>query len=211
MGECAKIVRVGGTLTADGSGVQLFTTNLDYLQAEGLEIQFNFGFDLGNAGTLNFNAYINQYLTQESRSTPLSDVIDCKGIYGTQCGNPLPETRWLQTTTWSKGPFEASLYWNHLGGTSIEAVQADNDGDGIKDDVFEDFQKIGSYDYFDLGGSWAITDWVTVRASILNLLDEEPPVVGNEAGDTRSNSGNTFPSVYTALGRTYTLGVNFRF
>lgn len=209
--ECAKIVRVGGTLTVDGSGVELFTTNLDYLRATGLELQANFGFDLGNAGSLNFNAYVNKYLKQESQSTATSAVIDCKGRYGTQCGNPLPGVRWLQTTTWSRGPFEASLYWRHLGSTSIEPVQADNDGDGIKDDVFEAFQSIDSFDYFDLSASWAATDWMTVRLSVTNLLEEDPPVVGNEAGDTRSNSGNTFPSVYEVLGRTYAVGVNFRF
>jgi outer membrane receptor protein involved in Fe transport len=209
--ECAKIKRVGGTLTVDGSGVELFTTNLKYLQAEGVEIQANIGFDMGGAGSLTFNAYINKYLTQESQSTDLSAVIDCKGKYGTQCGNPLPSVRWLQTTTWAKGPFDVSLSWNHLGSTSIENVQADNDGDGVKDDVFEPFQSIGSFDYFDLSGSWSVGEWLTVRAYIANILDEEPPVVGNEAGDTRSNSGNTFPSVYTALGRTYSLGVSFRF
>jgi len=209
--ECAKIQRVGGTLTVDGSGVELFTTNLKYLQAEGVEIQANIGFDMGGAGSLTFNAYINKYLTQESQSSDLSAVIDCKGKYGTQCGNPLPSVRWLQTTTWAKGPFDVSLSWNHLGSTSIETVQADNDGDGVKDDVFEPFQSIGSYDYFDLSGSWSVGEWMTVRAYIANITDEDPPVVGNEAGDTRSNSGNTFPSVYTALGRTYSLGVSFRF
>jgi outer membrane receptor protein involved in Fe transport len=209
--ECAKIHRVGGTLTVDGSGVELFTTNLKYLQAEGIEVQANFGFDMGGAGSLTFNAYINKYLTQESQSSDVSDVIDCKGRYGTQCGNPLPSVRWLQTTTWAKGPFDVSLSWNHLGSTSIEPTQsADNDGDG-NSDVFEPFQTIGSYDYFDLSGSWSVGEWMTVRAYIANVTDEEPPVVGNEAGDTRSNSGNTFPSVFTALGRTYSLGVSFRF
>ena len=199
--ECAKIRRVGGTLTVDGSGVELFTTNLDYIQAEGLEFQANIGFDIGNAGNLNFNAYVNKYLTQESRSTALSAVIDCMGTYGTQCGNPLPEVRWLMTTTWGLGPVEASLYWNHLGDATIEPTQsADNDGDGV-DDVFAAFQHIDAYDYFDLSASWAATDWMTVRASIFNITDEEPPVVGNEAADTRSNSGNTFPSVYSPLGR----------
>ena len=62
-----------------------------------------------------------------------------------------------------------------------------------------------------LAGSWSVGEWLTVRAYISNLLDKDPPVVGNEAADTRSNSGNTFPSVFTALGRTYSLGVNLRF
>jgi iron complex outermembrane receptor protein len=36
-------------------------------------------------------------------------------------------------------------------------------------------------------------------------LDEEPPILGNEAGDTSSNSGNTFPSNYDVYGRYYSL------
>lgn len=209
--ECAKIKRVGGGLTVDGSGVELFTTNLDFLQAEGIELQASFGVDLGKAGSLNFAAYINKYLTQESQSSALQPIIDCNGKYGTQCGNPLPSVRWLQSTSWDKGPFQATLFWRHLASTSIEPGQAaDNDGDG-EPDVFPAFQHIDSFDYFDLAGSWAPTDYMTVRLSINNLLEEEPPVVGNEAADTRSNSGNTFPSAYETLGRTYAVGVHFRF
>ena len=41
--DCAKIQRVGGRLTLPGSGVELFTTNLVYLQAEGVEVGFCVG------------------------------------------------------------------------------------------------------------------------------------------------------------------------
>ena len=200
---CAKIVRIGGTLTLPGSGVQLYTTNLDYLKAEGFELNVSFGFDIGAAGSINLSAYINKYLTQESRSSITSDVIDCNGMYGNQCGNPLPSVSWTQTTGWEKGPFSAELYWRHLGSTSIEPVQ--------RSATFEQFQSIDSFDYFDLTASWAPTDYMSVRVGVYNILNEDPPVLGNEAADTRSNSGNTFPSVYTALGQTYSLGVHFRF
>lgn len=207
---CAKIVRVGGGMTLPGSGIQLYTTNLDYLQAEGLEVSASFGVDIGNAGALRFSAYVNKYLTQESRSSIVSAVIDCKGRYGNQCGNPLPETQWVQSTTWEKGPIDVSLHWRHLGKTQIEAVQIDPDGDG-EENVFPAFQQIDAFNYFDLTGSYSPTDWMSVRFGIYNLTEEDPPVVGNEAADTRSNSGNTFPSVYEVLGRTYSLGVHFRF
>ena len=47
--ECAKVRRIGGGLTLPGSGIELFTTNLDYLQAEGIEFNASFGLDIGNA------------------------------------------------------------------------------------------------------------------------------------------------------------------
>ena len=47
--DCAKIQRVGGGLTLPGSGVELFTTNLVYLQAEGVEVGFALGLDVGGS------------------------------------------------------------------------------------------------------------------------------------------------------------------
>ena len=105
--------------------------------------------------------------------------------------------------SWDKGPFGASLLWRHMGSATIEPTQIDN--------TFPDFQKISSYDYFDLSASYDVTDNIKVRATMFNVTDEEPPVVGNEAADTRSNSGNTFPGVYDTLGRVYAIGVNVKF
>lgn len=207
---CDKVIRVGGNLVNPGSGLEEYTTNLDYLQAEGIEIAASFGVDIGNAGSLNFNTYINKYLTQESLSSAVSPVIDCKGRYGNQCGNPLPEISWVTSVGWAKGPVDLTLHWRHLGKTEIETAQIDPDQDG-NEDVFKQFQSIDAFDYFDLTGSYSPVDWMSVRFSVYNLTEEDPPVVGNEAADTRSNSGNTFPSVYEVLGRTYALGVHFRF
>ena len=39
------------------------------------------------------------------------------------------------------------------------------------------------------------------------MFDKDPPVVGNDVGDTSSNSGNTFPSTYSPLGRIFRAGV----
>ena len=93
--ECAKILRVGGDLTGSSAGVSLFTSNLKFLQAEGIEIAFNVGFDIGELGSLQFSGNINKYLTQESQSSDNVPVIDCKGFYGTSC-TPISDLRWVQ-------------------------------------------------------------------------------------------------------------------
>ena len=77
--------------------------------------------------------------------------------------------------------------------------------------TFETFQNIGSVDYFDLTGTWQINDQININASIQNLFNQDPPVVGNEAADTSSNSGNTFPSSYDVLGSVYTVGFRYSF
>ena len=203
LSECAKIRRVGGNLINDGSGVELFTTNLKELRAEGVEVAGSFAIHTANFGKFRFNAIVNKYLTQESQSSDANDVIDCKGYYGTQCGNPLPSIRWTQRTTWDIKNFEVSYLWRHLGSAKIEEPQVAG--------TFEEFRKIGSFDYIDLNVGYNVTKKIKVSALVSNVFEKDPPVVGNEAGTTASNSGNTFPSVYDTLGRVYSFGVSAAF
>jgi iron complex outermembrane receptor protein len=196
-GACANIKRIDGDLTSPASGVQLFTTNLDYERAEGLELSFEFGFDLNDYGSLQFSGMVNKYLTQESRSDGLTPVIDCKGFFGTTC-DPISDLTWTQRTTWDWNDFTASLLWRHTSAVDVELPE--------RNAVFEKFRSIDSYDYFDLNLDYRFwEERVKVSFAVKNLLDEEPPILGNEAGDTSSNSGNTFPSNYDVYGRYYSL------
>jgi outer membrane receptor protein involved in Fe transport len=194
---CDNIVRIDGDLTSPASGVELFTTNLDYEQAEGLEFSFGFGFDLNDYGSLQFSGMVNKYLTQERRSDALTPIIDCKGFFGTSC-DPISDLTWTQRTTWDWNDFTASLLWRHTSGVDIEIPE--------REGTFVGFRSIDSYDYFDLNLDYRLwQERVKVSFAVKNLLDEEPPILGNEAGDTSSNSGNTFPSNYDVLGRYYSL------
>jgi outer membrane receptor protein involved in Fe transport len=95
--------------------------------------------------------------------------------------------------------FQIGYLWRHIG--EVESDQ----------DVFDYFQTIPAYGYFDLIGTWQINDATRLSAGVTNVLDEDPPVVGNEAADTGNNSLNTFPSTYDPLGRVFTVGFNLRF
>ena len=75
---------------------------------------------------------------------------------------------------------------------------------------FAAFRSIDDYDYLDLYLSYNLWDErIKVSFGVTNLTDEDPPVLGNEIGDTSSNSGNTFPSNFDTLGRFYTFGLRF--
>lgn len=200
--ECDKIHRVGGDLTIAGAGIDLFTTNLNYLQAEGIELGFSMSFDLDDLGSLAFSANINKYLTQESLSSDLVPVLDCKGYYGTSC-DPISDLRWVQRSSWYLGDFTFSLLWRHIGSVDIEPAE--------RSGTFEAFRSIDDYDYFDLYASYDLGEHYKFTLGIDNVLDEEPPILGNEAGDTSSNSGNTFPSNYDVLGTVYTLGFKIKY
>lgn len=196
---CANMVRVNGDFTAPSSGVRLLTTNLEFRRAEGIEIGFGFGLDLGEFGDLQFSGTINKYLTQESQSSALTPVLDCKGFYGTSC-DPVSDLRWVQRTTWNFRDLTLSLQWRHINSIDVETPEAAA--------TFVEFRSIDDYNYLDLYADYSLwDDKIKLTLGINNLTDEDPPVVGNESGDTSSNSGNTYPSNYDVLGRVYTFGV----
>jgi outer membrane receptor protein involved in Fe transport len=201
--QCAKIRRVGGNLLLPGSGIETFTTNLNFLKAEGVELGASFGLEIGRFGALNFQAHVNKYLTQESQSDSTLPVLDCLGHYGPSCLGPLPEIRWIQRTSWDYRQFEVSYLWRHLGSVDIEQV--------VAADTFPEFRHIDAFDYVDLSLGYQVNDSIRVSFLATNIFDKDVPVVGNEAADTTSNSGNTFPSVYDPLGRVFSLGVDMRF
>jgi hypothetical protein len=212
--QCNQIIRVGGNLRNDGSGVQTFTQNLDYLEAEGLEIGVSFGVELP-MGSLDVSFNANHYLMNEFHSFTVLPVVECSGQYSASCGGnfgtPLPEDRWIQRTTWNvellDRDFQFSYLWRHLG-EATSGYQFDNNPDTV---VFPAFATIGKFDYLDLAANVQLTEGIRISAGVTNVFDEDPPVVGNEAADTSSNSLNTFPSTYDPLGRVFSIGLNAKF
>ena len=200
--ECAKVQRVGGTLTLPGAGVELLTRNKVFLRAEGVELGFAFGFGVGQ-GDLNFTGTVNKYLTHEFQSLLALPVVDCNGHYGTSCEQPRPEERMIQRTTWNMNDLSLSAQWRHLGKVTVQPPESAN--------FAPEFQSIPSYDYIDLYASYRFADKYLLSFGAMNVTDKDPPVVGNEAGSTDFNSGNTFPGTYDTLGRMYTLQVNVSF
>ena len=200
--ECDKINRIGGSLATAGAGVDLFTTNLDFIRTEGFDIGVDTNWDLDGLGELSVGAVATYLLTQESQSSPTTDVIDCLGFFGNDC-QPTPELRFNVRGTWMTGPFTASVQWRYLGEVDIQ--------EGQRDSTFDDFESIDAYNYIDFTGGYDINDTLALTVNVRNVFDEDPPIVGNQAGSTARNFGNTFPSTYETLGRTITVGARASF
>ena len=201
--ECAKIVRVGGTVTLPGAGVELLTRNKIYLQAEGIELGFSFGVGLGEMGDLQFTGNVNKYLTHEFHSLAELPVVDCNGYFGTSCQNARPEMRAIERTTWNYNDLSVSAQLRYIGPVDRELPESASS--------FPNFRHIGGRTYIDLYASYRFADKYNLSFGAMNVTDKGPPVVGNEAGSTDFNSGNTFPSTYDTLGRLYTVQLNMQF
>jgi len=77
--------------------------------------------------------------------------------------------------------------------------------------AFPGFGHISSYDYFDLGARISVSHQLTFVATVQNLTDKQPPIVGTNIGSTTFNSGNTYPATYDTLGRRYAITLELKY
>ena len=131
-------------------------------------------------------------------------------------GELQPKYSFNQRTTLGFDDFDVSLLWRHIDGFKYEPglpalFNGTVTGTGPLVGKSFNFNKISSYDYFDLTTRIHIGDHIDLTLSAFNIFDKKPPVVGGQAGTTTANSGNTFPSVYDVVGRSYSATARFKF
>lgn len=198
-------------------GLPLTLSNLGRLKTDGIDLVVNYSHDFGPARlAVGFNG--NWTNSSKFQATPTSINRDCVGLYSANCGSILPEFTWNQRTTLSIGDADISLLWRHLDRVDYEFAASDPAFSGtlgaglgnLSGQTF-DFNTIEAYDYFDLSFRLGVSENLTLIGLVQNLLNEEPPLVGNTIGSTTYNSGNTFPSSYDSVGRRYTVTARVRF
>lgn len=206
---CSLIARNplnGGLVGGTETGVDVSLVNAGTTTREGIDLAAQYGLQLGAAGTLDLGIALTYILDSGNQEADQFAVNDCTGLVGSTCLRPEPEIRFVQNTTWSNGPWSVNLRWQFLDEVRQDAIVLD--GAAVADFAVP---KIDAQHYFDLSGTFALNENYSFRAGIFNLLDEEPPVVGNSYGGTAENSGNTFPATYDPLGRTFGVGFNAKF
>lgn len=227
--EACRIIRrdpLTGNLNGDPAttgGIYSTLTNQGILVTSGIDFSANYQRDLGFAG-LNMNFILN-WTEQSIFQSVAGETLyrECVGYYSANCGSPAgegtlqPEWQWSLRTTLNFDDIDVSLLWRHIDSMRYEP---------ILDPLFKgklpasagklagrevDFNRIPAYDYFDLTTRFTVSDNLGITLSVQNLFDKQPPVIGNSAGTTAFNSGNTYPSTYDALGRRFVAAARLRF
>lgn len=178
----------GSLWLADGY-VDTRNTNIGALKTSGVDFTADFLQPIGRFGDLRFKLVGTWLDAWEWQELPGQTPIECVGTYNNgPCYRPRPEVATNFRTTWDT-PWDASisLLWRH----TSELADGEFDHD------------LPSMDYFDIAGTWDVTDSINLRAGVNNLLDEDPPFAP-------SGDGNTHPWAYDALGRYWFAGINFR-
>ncbi|HJW40091.1 MAG TPA: TonB-dependent receptor [Rhizomicrobium sp.] len=206
-----------GTIGTQNQGFVISAEgNIASDEVQGIDTEINYDLDLNDLGLekwgqLGFNG-VATLVTENNTSFPGSPISHCAGVYGANCGEP--QNRWKSNVrvTWTdnKGDFSLSLRWRHLSGIHFELNQVGT-GDYLNPGTGFPFVNTptlgwGAYDYFDLSGTWSVTDAIDLRAGVRNLFDKDPPLTDNNSAPASSINNNTFPNTYDALGRVIFVG-----
>jgi outer membrane receptor protein involved in Fe transport len=73
------------------------------------------------------------------------------------------------------------------------------------------FNRIKAFHYIDFSTRFNVNEHFDLTFTVQNLFDKDPPIVGNNAGTSAFNSGNTYPSTYDPLGRRFAAGARIKF
>lgn len=173
---------------------QELQANLATLRASGIDLQVDWRLVLADIGapdwgTLNFNVVVGWQENFERQDVAGGPFIDRTDTIDSVFGNTFPEWKSLTSINWAYGPVSLGARWRY-----IDAMTQ-----------FGTTNEIPSKDYFDFLASWNLNDTVSLRATVNNITDEQPPVFAPGV------QANTDPSTYDTLGRRYSIGLTARF
>ena len=190
---CALISRESATGTV--TEVSTNFLNLASLETSGIDVQVNHAFNLGPGQLLSNLAvgWLNEYKEQSLPGDPFLDYAETIGGPANRVADNdvHPEWKVSLTPTYVIGDASFALRWRYL--SSMDARQTVLDPNTTTPGV-------PSVSYFDVMGTYAFSDRVEIRASVTNVLDEDPPEVSGQIGQTRIGT-------YDVLGPTFTIGL----
>ncbi len=206
--SCALIGRntINGTFNGvEAKGVRTALSNLGTQSTSGVDVNVAYRMKATSdprLGSLDFSGGFTRVESFKFRATPASLERNCLGYYSVACGAPIYKRKFSQRTTWTIGALAVGYNWRYLSGVIEEPGGTD---------FLPAFAKIDAYHYVDLNAAWNVSKMLRLAVSVNNVANKRPPIVGGTIGTTLTNSGNTFPQNYDAVGRYVTFGATLKF
>ncbi|GJL90979.1 TonB-dependent receptor domain-containing protein [Hyphococcus sp.] len=177
--------------------------NIAGFAARGIDFQINYGFDLGNIGSVSMVYYGNYTLESSFQNTPTQPVIDCVGTFAGNCGEPTPTYKHTMQTSLVSGPLTTSVRWRLIGGTVIDPSVFPA-GQTTIGDLSDNLDMAN---YVDVTMRYAVNENLDLTVGVQNILGKDAPLLGS----TVNEQANTWPATYETLGRQLFVGASVRF
>jgi outer membrane receptor for ferrienterochelin and colicin len=213
---CTQLVRsatgglTGASVESGGYIVQR-AFNIGAGTLEGIDVQTSYTLGLPETlGSIRF-ALNGAYLIATT-TTPFEGAheYDCAGLFGSTCQTVNPKWRHNLRTSWlTPWDVDVHLTWRYMGHVNLD----NNDQDEtLRFAAFGEYNtfnaRIESHSYFDLAANWDVTDKISVRGGVNNVLDKDPPIVTAEI--TSGGAANTY-EFYDLYGRQMFIAMNVSF
>jgi outer membrane receptor protein involved in Fe transport len=202
---CDNLVR-----DATGNLAEIFnyTSNLGFLESRGIDTQISYQTEL-TRGTVNVNLYWTHLLSSQFQENPVTTVYECEGLFGWPCldsdwQSAIAENRTTTNIHYASGPLGIHLSWRWIEGTDNAAPLASHLW-GIEDPDLA-VPSIDDEHYVDLGLTWEVAEWLSLRLGITNLLDNDPPQMADSVW-----ANNTDTGLFDVFGRSYYLTLRSEF
>lgn len=182
--------------------------NIGGTKTSGLDIAGAYTHKIAGYGSVNFSVsgtYLKKLETEEIKG---DGSYDCVGYYGpNKCGSPNPEWRHKMRASWATPwAVDLSMTWRHMAEVSLQTT---SDNPKLKGNSNPVDRTLAAQNYLDLGVSWNFNKNLTLSGGINNIFDRDPPIT-SQLG-VGSGNGNTYPSVYDALGRRVFVNATYKF
>ena len=188
------------------AGISQQNANITSLTTEGIDINVTYGVDLSDWGSINVDYAATILDTLDTIPFAGADVIACRDLYAGQCGLPNPQFQHRLLGTWAT-PVEGlrvAATWRHVGETTLYGL--DTAAAASRPEQMNDYME--QRDYLDISGNYILTENITLRAGVNNVLAEDAPLSTNVGTGTGNN--NTYPGLYD-VNRFFFAGATYRF
>ena len=176
--------------------------NLQTRKGSGIDLQIDYAMDLPDSwaitgGTASLDLQWISTFHDEDSTVLLAgqSPIECAGKLGGSCsGNFIratPDYRGLLSGAYNSGSLTLRTDIEMIGEFSLAPDAFPNNN-----------VPVDAQFYWDLAGTYQITDRIQVFGGISNVLDEQPPLIGFRAG----GDSNTQAQLYDTVGRRYFIG-----
>ena len=182
--------------------------NTGTTKTDGVDVTLNWNTPVEGWGSFNVNlvgTWVNSFEFQIG-----SVSAECAGLYGTICGNPIPEWRSKLRGTWNTPWWNTSvsLAWRYFSSVDLDNTSSNP---ALASGFNPPDAHLGSQNYIDLAFSWNVDKNWTLYAGCNNIFDKDPPILSSSIAGPPFGNGNTYPQIYDTLGRNLFVSVTAKF